>query len=114
MIYTSELSYLFTVSRLGLTFLIQQHLVNATVAHLAALLIMAGSMTAWGFWTTPLGMSFCSFLFGFAMASCAPVHSEVVLLVVGQELYSFALGCSWMFMAMGWMLGGPAAGRLPW
>ncbi len=47
------------------------------------------------------------------MATNGPVHSEVVLLVVGEQLYPLALGCSWMFLAVGWMLGGPVAGGFP-
>ena len=72
---------------------------------------MTASMTAWGFWTSVLGMCVCSFLFGFAMATVAPVHSEVIMLVTNSVIYSFALGISWVFMGIGWVVGAPVAGN---
>ncbi len=70
-------------------------------------------MIIWGFWTSTGGMIFCSFLFGMSHASYGPVQSEITILVVGVELYSFAFSSSWLSMAVGWALGAPVAGNVP-
>ncbi len=97
--------------RLGLSLLVQRHCTNSALVNLGAFLIMTASMTVWGFWTSASGMCICSFWFGFAMSTMAPVHSEVILLVTNSNIYSFALGCSWVFMGLGWVLGAPVAGN---
>ena len=64
----------------------------------------------WGFWTSKAGMLVCTVVCGFCVACKGPVWSEVVMLIVGPDLFTLAAGYSMVTTGIGWMAGAPAAG----
>ncbi len=64
----------------------------------------------WGFWKSDAGMLVCAAVGGFCVACKGPVWAEVVMLIVGPDLYTVAIGYSIVTIGVGWVGGAPAAG----
>ncbi len=64
----------------------------------------------WGFWKSEAGMLICAAVCGFFVACKGPVWSEVVMLIVGPDLFDLAIGYSMVTIGVGWAGGAPAAG----
>ena len=69
------------------------------------------SQLAWGFWRSQEGMLVCTAVFGFCSACKGPVWSEVIMLIVGTDLFAMTIGYSMVTVGIGGIAGAPAAGN---
>ena len=100
----------FPAGRLGLSFLSQLRWTNTIMVFAFASFGAGAAQFVWGFWTSKAGMLVCTVVCGFCVACKGPVWSEVVMLIVGPDLFALAASYSMVTTGIGWMAGAPAAG----
>ena len=96
----------------GLGALAQLKCVNAPILYVASYIVASVSVIGCGLFPSFYAIAVFSCIFGFFLGAGGPVYSELVFICTSLENFNQGLGLLAVFMAVGNLLGAPAAGKL--